>query len=42
MILADRGRLDEAQSLLIAQAKEHNDHRHLASLRTLADKLGLA
>jgi hypothetical protein len=42
MILAARRTLDEAQSLLIAQAKEHDDRRHLAFLRTLADKLGLA
>jgi hypothetical protein len=42
IILAARGKRDEAQSLLIAHANEHNDHRHLAFLRTLADKLGLA
>jgi hypothetical protein len=41
MILAVRGNRDEARSLLVAQAREHNDHQHLAFLRTLADRLGL-
>lgn len=41
IILAIRGRRDEAQSLLAAQAREHRNHPHSAYVHALADKLGL-
>ena len=41
IILAVRGRRDEARSFLVAQAREHRNHPHFAFVCALADKLGL-
>jgi hypothetical protein len=41
IILAKRGRNDDARTLLAAQARETNNPSHPAYVRSLADKLGL-